>query len=144
MDWQKFSKSGHAVGQNCFHLTWTTKYRYPVFRFPKYVKEMRSILYKVAERHNITIHNLCIEPDHIHCFVSFPPTLSLAQVTQFLKGGSSYEFRKLHPKMLKYKALWSIGKFYRSIGTVTTEAVQRYINDTHHTTRIPISQKRLI
>jgi len=140
MDWNKFDKGNHGVGQNCFHLTWIPKYRYAVFKYPNYVREMDKILRDVASQHRIKIYEICIEPDHIHCFISFPPDLSLNQVFRYLKGGSSYKFRKLHPRMRKYKALWSIGKFHRSIGTVTTEAVNRYINDTHHTTRIPLSQ----
>ena len=143
MEWKNLDRSSHAVGQNCFHFVWTPKYRYPVFRFPNYVREMQVILQRVAERHRITLHELCIERDHIHCFASFPLTLSIAQVLMLLKGASSYEFRKLHRSLRKYKALWSKGKFYRSVGSVTCDAVQRYINDTHHTSRQPQSQQRL-
>ena len=143
MNWQSLDRSTHAVGQNCFHFTWTPKYRYPVFRFPNYVREMDVIMREVAQRHNIKIHELCIEKDHIHCFASYPPTMAIAKALQILKGGSSYEFRKKHRAMRKYKALWSRGKFYRSVGVITAVAVQKYINDSHHTTRIPLMQTRL-
>lgn len=143
MDWEKLDRVSHAVGQNCFHFTWSPKYRYPVFRFPNYVREMKNILHEIAQKHKIKMHELCIERDHIHCFVSFPPTLCVSKVFQLLKGGSSYQFRRRRQKMRKYKALWSRGKFYRSVGSVTTRAVQYYINDSHHTTRIPISQTKL-
>ncbi len=143
MEWKELDRNTHAIGQNCFHFTWTPKYRYPVFRFQNYVVEMDKILRDVASRHEICIHELCIEPDHIHCFASYPPTLSISEVFRLLKGGSSYAFRKKHKTMKKYKALWSRGKFYRSVGNVTLDAVQRYINDTHHTSRIPKSQHRL-
>ena len=144
MDWQKLDHSTHAIGQNCFHFTWTPKYRYPVFRFPNYIREMKQILNEVAQKHSIILHELCIESDHIHCFASFPSTMSISEVLGLLKGGSSYKFRKLHPAMRKYKALWSKGKFYRSVGSVTAGAVNHYINDTHHTTRIPSSQQNIL
>ena len=144
MEWQDLDRSTHAVGQNCFHFTWTPKYRYPVFRFPNYVQEMDAIMREVAQRHNIKIHELCIEQDHIHCFASFPCTMSIAVALQFLKGGSSYEFRRKHVKLRKYKALWSRGKFFRSVGSVTADSIHRYINDSHHTTRIPHTQTRLV
>jgi len=143
MDWDQLDRSAHAVGQNCFHLTWTPKYRYPVFRFPNYVREMDAILRGIAARHHLTLHELCIEADHVHCFAAFPPTMSLSQALQLLKGGSAFAFRRLHPGLQRYKALWSRGKFYRSIGSVTTEAVHRYINDSHHSTRMPRTQTRL-
>ena len=143
LDWKNLDHSAHAVGQNCFHFTWTPKFRFPVFRFPNYVREMDEILRAVARRHGIAVHELCIEPDHVHMFAGLPPTLGVSQALGLLKGASSFEFRKKHPSMYRYKALWSKGKFYRSIGSVHADAVFNYINDTHHTTRIPASQQRL-
>jgi len=143
MEWEKLDRSSHAVGQNCFHFTWNPKYRYPVFRFLNYVREMTKIINGVAKRHHMIIHELCIEPDHLHCFVGLPATLCVSKALQLLKGASSYYFRKQHPSMRKYKALWSRGKFYRSVGSTTADAVQKYINDTHHVSRMPRSQKRL-
>jgi len=135
-----FVSSSHAVGQNCFHFTWAPKYRYPVFRFSNYVREMEVILREIGVRHGIELVDLVVEADHVHCFARFPPTMSVSYVLQLLKGGSSFMFRKRHLAMRKYKALWSKGKFYRSIGSVTTEAVHYYINDSHHLNKIPKSQ----
>ena len=143
MEWKKLDRTNHAIGQNCFHFTWTPKYRYPVFRFRNYVKEMEEILKEIAEKHSIRIHELCIEADHIHCFASFPPMLSISKAFGLLKGASSYAFRKKHLGLRKYKALWSRGKFYRSVGSVTGDAINYYINDIHHISRIPASQQHL-
>jgi REP-associated tyrosine transposase len=143
MDWQNLDHGSHAVGQNCFHFTWTPKYRYPVFRFPNYVREMEQIMREVAQKHSIKIHQLCIEPDHLHCFASFPSTICVSKALGLLKGGSSFKFRRKHARLQTYRALWSKGKFYRSVGSVTTDAVNKYINDTHHSSRLPISQQRL-
>lgn len=144
MNWQKLDHSTHAVGQNCFHFTWTPKYRYPVFRFPNYTREIDAILRAIARKHRIAVHELCVEPDHVHLFVGLPPTLCVSKAFGLLKGGSSYEFRKKHRAMRKYKALWSPGKFYRSIGSVNIEQVNRYINDTHHVSRMPRTQTKLV
>jgi len=143
MNLKNLTRSSHAVGQNCFHFTWSPKYRYPVFRFPNYVKEMDQIIHEVAKKHDIIIHELCIESDHIHCFASFSSNISISKVLQLIKGGSSYVFRKKHIAMRKYKALWSRGKFYRSVGSITVDAVNKYIKDTHHISRLPKTQQRL-
>jgi putative transposase len=143
MEWQKLDRTTHAIGQNCFHFTWTPKYRYPVFQFPNYVREMNLILRETAAKHNIVLHELCIEQDHIHCFAGYPPTLSISKVFGLLKGASSFYFRRRHPGMLRYKALWSRGKFYRSVGSVTGDAIRFYIHDSHHRSNIPLSQQRL-
>lgn len=56
--------------------------------------------------------------DHVHLFLEFHPSTSLAKVVQHLKGGSSYRLFKLYPELReKYWGgnLWSGGKFYRSV-----------------------------
>lgn len=143
MKYEELARTAHSVGQNCFHMIWTPKYRYPVFRFDAIRRQCDSVLKEIAAKHKITLHELCIEQDHLHIFAELPPTMSISHAFQLLKGGSSYLLRKRNKWMRKYKALWSIGKFYRSVGTVTNEAIQRYINDGHHLTNIPKSQRKL-
>ncbi len=130
-------------GAELFSYGMDAKIQVPVFRFPNYVREMQEFLRAIARRHGIAVHEMEIEPDHIHLFVGLPPTLCISKAFQLLKGGSSYLMRKKHKTMQKYKALWSRGKFYRSIGSATAEAIHYYIRDIHHTSRIPQSQARL-
>ena len=143
MKYEELARTAHAVGQNCFHMIWAPKYRYPVFRFDSMRRQCEAVLREIAEKNNITLHELCIEQDHLHIFAEIPATMSVSCAFQLLKGGSSYLLRKRNKWMRKYRALWSIGKFYRSVGAVTDEAIQRYINDDHHLTRIPKSQTKL-
>ena len=142
MDWKNFDRSAHCVGQHCFHMVWTPKYRYPVFRFPNYVREMKSILRDVAKRHHIVMHELCVEADHVHCFIGIPHTMSVSKAEALLKGASAFEFRKRW-RLRRYKALWSRGTFYRSIGSTTADAVHHYINDSHHHSKLPKGQQTL-
>lgn len=144
MEYKQLSKTNHAIGQNCFHLIWTPKYRYPVFRFENMRQQCKDALIQAANNHNIKIHEICVEDDHVHLFVELPPSMSLVCAFRLLKGGSSYILRKKNSWMKKYKALWSIGKFYRSVGAVTDEAIQRYIGDSHHLSKINHNQTRLI
>jgi putative transposase len=57
------------------------------------------------------------------------PTLSLSKLFQILKGLSSYMLFKELPDLREHLEgrLWSRGKFFRSIGSVTDEAVKYYI-----------------
>lgn len=144
MDITKIARTAHAVGQNCFHMIWAPKYRYPVFRFENIRKQCESALHEVAARHGITLHEQCVEPDHVHIFAEIPPTMSVSKAFQLLKGGSSHTLRKHNAWMQKYKALWSIGKFYRSVGSVTDAAIQHYIEDSHHMTKVPLTQQKLV
>jgi putative transposase len=90
---------------------------------------MRAILLGIAQENSIHVEELAIEPDHVHMLISIPPSMSLSKATLLLKGRSSYEFRKLHPKMkLRVRDhFWSPGKFYRTVGDVDLETTREYV-----------------
>ena len=84
--------------------------------------------------------------DHVHLFLEFHPSTSLSKVIQHLKGGSSYRLFKLHPELREKfwsGSLWSSGKFYRSIGNVTTETIKHYINDSQGKTKKKFRSSRI-
>jgi putative transposase len=119
----------HSVGQNCFHLTWTPKYRYPLARSDGMKKVIAIAITRAAERHAIKIIELRVLDDHVHCFVHLPPTISVSNCVQLLKGGSAHHVRAYQKWRRKYKALWSRGYFYRSVGAVTGAVVENYIKN---------------
>lgn len=125
----------HAVGQSAYHLVWRPKYNVKVFlqEFPRKVAE--TAIKEVAEKYNIKIIELKVMPDHVHCFVEIPSTISISFALQILKGGSA---RIIFQKCTKWRAffsydgkrkphLWSPGKFFRSVGNVTAEVVENYV-----------------
>jgi putative transposase len=75
------------------------------------------------------LHALKVNADHVHIFVGVPPALSLSFAAMILKGLSSHMFFEQMPKMREHLGgrLWSRGKFFRSVGSVTDEAVRYYI-----------------
>lgn len=118
----------HSVGQNCFHLTWTPKYRYPVAKYDGTKRLIATAINRAATRHGIKIIELRVLDDHVHCFVHLPPTISVSSCVQLLKGSSSYDYRRWQ-NIRRYKALWSRGYFYRSVGAVTGAVVENYIRN---------------
>jgi putative transposase len=122
----------HSVGQNVYHLEWCPKYRYHMFRREGHKKICEEILREIAHRHKIEIKEVSIMSDHLHTVVSLPPTMSVAQALQLLKGASSYElfrrkpvFRKRYPR----GHFWSPGKFYRTVGDTDVETTLQYVRD---------------
>ena len=124
----------HSYGQSAFHLVLVTKYRRKVF-YGKVSRKLAEILNEIGSTYNITIHALKVLPDHVHIFISIHPTLSLSRAIQLLKGISA---RILFSEFPQLKSavwgdhLWSRGKFFRSVGAVTSEAVQHYIEQSQH------------
>jgi putative transposase len=122
----------HSIGQNLYHLEWCPKYRYNMFRGKGNKKLCEDILREVAERHNISVIELSVMPDHIHIVVQLPPTMSVSKALQLLKGASSYELFRRQP-LFRYRyargSFWSPGKFYRSVCDADTTTVLEYVKN---------------
>ena len=80
--------------------------------------------------------------DHVHLFVSCPPKFSIRKLIQVLKGGTSFYIRNKLPALKRYKVLWSKGFMYRSVGSVNTDTIQKYISESNRWT--DSCQKKLI
>lgn len=124
----------HSVGQNSYHLVWKPKYCWDIFKFPWVQKDCEAILNEAALRYKMQIYELEVMPDHVHCFVEIPPTMSISKALNLLKGYSSYKLFQKHKWLRSYFRkghLWSPGKFFRSVGNVTSEAIKNYIAESN-------------
>ena len=128
----------HSVGQNSFHLIWKPKWCWDPFKFKPVEYTANVAIRNAAFRHGMRIIELEVMPDHVHCFVDLPPTMSVSRALQLLKGYSSYVLFKQYPWLRKYFRtghLWSPGKFFRSVGSVTAEAIKKYIAESNRGSR---------
>lgn len=103
-----------------------------MFKNPKTVEIIRKAIIDVAGRNKINLKEFSFGEDfaHIHLEVNVPPTLSIAQIVQFLKGYSSYVvFKEMPNHRLRYPggAFWSAGYSSSSVGPQTEETVRNYI-----------------
>lgn len=131
----------HSKGQNWYHVVLVPKGRYPVFRQAHQRKLMIKAIEEVSQRHKMEVFEIEVMDDHVHLFISCPLMFSIRRLIQLLKGGTSYYMRKNHPPLKKYVVFWSAGYFYRSVGSVSAETVERYIRDSN--TWSPFKQIKL-
>jgi len=120
----------HAVGQNAQHFVWKPKYAWDPFKFFGVRVDCERFIHEVAIRHGCEIYELHVAVDHIHLFVELPPTMSVSKALQLFKGYSAFKLLQKHPWLRNYFRkghFWSKGRFFRSVGNTTTEAVQHYI-----------------
>ena len=124
----------HSVGQNSYHLVWKPKYCWDIFKFPWVKKDCEAILGEAALKYGMHIYELEVMHDHVHCFLEIPPTMSVSKALNLLKGYSAYKLFAKHKWLRSYFRkghLWSPGKFFRSVGNVTAEAIKNYISQTN-------------
>ena len=128
----------HGVGQNSYHLVWKPKFSWDCFKFPWVKHDCEAILNEAASRYGLKLYELEVMPDHVHCFVEIPPIMSISKALNLLKGYSSYKLLRKQPWLRAYFRrghFWSPGKFFRSVGNVTAEAIKNYISESNRNTR---------
>ena len=126
---REYREGAHTVYDIKLHLVWVTKYRYHVLRGDIGLRT-RDLIRQVCAAREIKILKGHVGRDHVHLMVSIPPSLSVSQVMQYVKGKSSrmllQEFTELR-KRYWGQHLWARGYFCASSGTVTDEMVKAYI-----------------
>ena len=125
----EYRRGAHTVHDIKYHFVWVTKYRYKVLR-GEIAERARDIIRQVCMAREITILRGHVSKDHVHLFVSSPPSLSPARIMQYVKGKSSRVLQQEFPSLRKRywgQHIWARGYFCASSGTVTDEMIKAYI-----------------
>ena len=113
-----------------YHLIWVTKYRRECFTTPELREEMKNILFYISKVAECVIEQAEVMPDHVHLFVSVPPTIAPCEVVKAFKGQSGRQFLINHPEFTDERydnSLWAPSYFVASAGEVSSETIKAYI-----------------
>ena len=124
-------KGAHTQYDLQIHVVWITKYRKKILIY-KIAYRLKELLMQGCSAKGITIIRGNIQPEHVHLLLSIPPTLSVAQIMQYLKGRSSKKLQEEFPKLRKQfwgQHMWATGYFCRSVGQVTRQTIEEYIEN---------------
>jgi putative transposase len=110
---------GNAASARCcrfliaYHIVWIPKYRRKVLSGEVAVAT-RDAIRDTCERHGFRLLAVETDVDHVHCFVSAPPSVPPSKVAMLLKGASSRHLRQRFPhlKDVRRDALWA-PSYYR-------------------------------
>ena len=113
-----------------YHMVWSVKYRRRVLT-PEVEAYMRQLVYEIADDKGFTVSEFeCGEMDHVHCFVSAPPKLSITDIMKYLKGITGRKlferFPELRGKLWKGE-LWNHSYYVETIGSISEDVIRRYI-----------------
>lgn len=96
---------------------------------------IKHILLNIAEKSDFCIEVMESGKDHVHLLVSAPPKLSPLQIVRRLKQESSHRIWQQHANTLRHfywsghEIFWTKGYFVSSIGNVSQETIQNYIEN---------------
>lgn len=131
MDYVSQNHSKHLL---MCHLIFSCKYRKKLLI--KYGDEIKDILYDISKKKDLNIIEMEVDKDHIHILVQYTPILSILDIVRLFKQISTYRIWKqnnnhiyLKKQFWKEKTFWGDGYFACSIGQVSKETIEKYIQN---------------
>ena len=98
----------------------------------KIANRLKILLMQGCTAKGITIVRGNIQPEHVHLLLSIPASLSVSQVMQYIKGRSSKKLQEEFPSLREQywgQHMWATGYFCRSVGKVTQDMIEEYIEN---------------
>ena len=131
MDYISQNHSKHLL---MIHLIFSVKYRKKLLI--KYGEEIKQLFYDIAEEKDLNIIEMEVDKDHIHTLVQYPPTKSILEIVRCFKQMSTYRIWRQNNNQIylkkhfwKENTFWSDGYFACSIGNVSKEIIEKYIQE---------------
>ena len=123
--------NAHTKHRLRVHLVWVPKYRKRVLQGPVAVR-LEELLRQATEVNRWQIHELAIQPDHVHLLLQIRPPESVSSVVNLLKGRTSRIVRAEFPQLEEFlwgESFWADGYFAESVGQVEEAVVSAYIRN---------------
>jgi putative transposase len=127
----------NCVYQTAYHVIWCPMYRRDVLVGPV-AEETRRMLGQICRERGWAMIAAEIQPDHIHLFVSVPPSLAVADAVKILKGTTARLVFQRFPVLKKHSwggHLWSPSYYVGTAGKVSAETIRRYIERCERVTK---------
>lgn len=126
----KYTHARTCVYNINYHIVWCVKYRRKVLS-ADISNRLIELLKAIGEEKGFTVVECRVgENDHVQCFVSAPPKISVTQIVKYLKGISGNQLFQEYPQLRKslWKGqLWNGSYFCETIGSTSEENILRYI-----------------
>jgi putative transposase len=116
----RYAKGSHTKHRLQYHLVWIPKYRRRVIQ-GKIAIRLKRLMYEACQMNGWWISEMSIQADHVHIVAEIPPHISVAEVVQIFKGGTSRVLRKEFPEMEEFlwgESFWADGYFAETVGKV--------------------------
>lgn len=125
----KYNCSAHCVYNIGYHLIWCTKYRKKLI-YGEIETEFKRLVRAKCKKLDIRVGSMETMPDHVHVFVRSRQVFDPSRLAAQLKGFTAHELLRIYPHLRRKRdapVLWSKSYFCESVGHISQDTVQRYI-----------------
>lgn len=124
----KYQASSHVTYNIGYHVVFSTKYRYNLLRYSA-ATLLKELLTETSLQAGVNIRTMEVMPDHVHLFITAPPSLPVPDFVRKLKGRTSFILRRRFKYLRKYPSLWTRSFFVESVGHISEKTVVKYIEN---------------
>lgn len=124
-----FQSTRHAKFLLNYHFIWIPKYRKSILSREEIKELISDTIKELADKHEFDILTLEIMSDHIHLFISTLPRYSPSQLMNIIKGTTGRRISKHFPDLNIKGSVWTRAYFVATAGNVSSETIQRYIEN---------------
>ena len=103
---QEFKHKTTSVSLINYHFVWRPKYRRQVLGGAVKMR-LEALIREITADIDCEVLALEVLADHVHLFLSCPPTLAPCQIVFRVKGRSSRELRQEFSHLRRWPALWT-------------------------------------
>ena len=114
-----------------YHVVWAVKHRRRIIT-PEIEAYMKQLVQEIGQDKGFTV--VMFEAgngDHVHCFLSAPPKVSVSYMVKMLKGITGRKLFEHYPEIksqLWKGELWNHSYYVESVGCISEETVKQYIS----------------
>ena len=124
----KEKRTRHATYNINYHFVWTPKYRRKVLT-GGVARRLHELIVEKTDELGGEVLDLTVQPDHVHFFCSFPPTIAPHQIMHRIKGYTAFTLRDEFPSLKsRLPCMWTRSYYVGTAGAVSAETMRRYID----------------
>jgi putative transposase len=119
----------HVTYKLAYHFVWCPKYRKKIL-VGKIATVLEQEIRRICAENAWPVGAVNIQPDHVHLFLSAPPSVAPSQIAHTLKGTTARKVFQQFPEVKNHfwgGAFWSRSYDVGSVGDRSIDTVLKYI-----------------
>jgi putative transposase len=115
----------HVTYKLAYHFVWCPTYRKKIL-VGKIATFLEQEIRRICAENTWNSGAVNVQPDHVHLFLSAPPSVSPSQIAHTLKGPTARRVFQHFPEVKKHLwggAFWSRSYYVGSVGDMSVETV---------------------
>jgi putative transposase len=125
---QEYRRTQTTVSLINYHFVFCPRYRRKAL-IGEVEKRLKELLPLICQEIEVNIVALEVMPDHVHVFLNALPSMSPSDIMAKVKGVTSRRLRQEFKHLRHLPSLWTRSFFRSTAGNVSSETVQRYIEE---------------